>query len=199
MAKVTALMGLILAASATGRAAADDFDDCILSSLKGVNSDAAARMVREACQNKVKAAKDRKLEEEFGTPNTVLLVREPSSFDAVDSARLRNPSEETAVYVEIAFAMPQGKECGPVDSYQVLVYKTHLKPGGVGEFSVPGLWKRATKDGICFFARARRTRPSRWADVSLGQYQPLAASELDAVNWKLGTRYGALPTGSLLP
>ena len=39
-------------------AVAGEFEDCLISSLKGVSSDVAARMVRQACEAKVNAARE---------------------------------------------------------------------------------------------------------------------------------------------
>ena len=87
---------------------ADTYDDCILSGMKGVSGDSAARMVAQACRNKVNEGR-RVKQDSFGstleereyklqtTGNGIAIERHDNGFY---SSRLRNTSTaKTVTYV----------------------------------------------------------------------------------------------------
>lgn len=88
---------------------ADEYDDCILKGMKGVSSDVGARLVAEACRNKVdepKRAKQRAKRERFGSKLNESEYKIGNSYMSSGggyiSLTLQNTSSsKTLTYVEL--------------------------------------------------------------------------------------------------
>lgn len=170
-------------------AASAPLDDCLLTGLKGVNSDAAARMIKQACENKVLAETKQKNMEQYGDSLGVALefVDYRVRGEQVE-VRLKNGSGQTASLVEIGFGTPDAAgKCHTYD--QFFLYRTRIRPDSASDFLAPVARLVAKDHSICVRAEAVRGRPSSWTDVNIGSYEPLTRREVQAINGDLGTAY----------
>lgn len=185
----------VVALIAHGAAGAGEVDDCILNGLKGVSSDAAARIVKQACERKVAAARADRLINKYGAKVDVQLSVEDWNRWASTGLRatLRNTSSLTATLVEVSLSKPdsQGKCTAPPARKEL--YGVKIRPGSNGTFLVRDISSVMDKTGgICIDAIMVRGRQPSTFDVSVGSVEPYSASEIDAINAELGERYATI-------
>jgi hypothetical protein len=191
-------VGLICFAFLSFKSFASDLDNCVLNGLKGVNSDIAARMVRQACENKVNEQRNAELFAKFGDrlddPMDVVTwaaVWQGETLNVL--ATLRNLSSQTALYVELGVATPDEKDKCPYSGgyRKKFLYQVKLKPDSVGTFVVPNgaAYRKRIGGGLCMSANVVRARSPKFTDVSLGTFSPLSDREVLAINSQLNTSY----------
>lgn len=166
-------------------AAAFSYDDCILNGLKGVSGDAAAVLVRKACESKRDAAADareRAIRDEYGDELSLqqlsMLVVESWDRASVPGSiivRVVNHSGQTVRYVRLEAADQISDRCGVVSSH---AYRLNLAPGEVGLLRIP---KRVSSDQLCARISYARAREPSWQDQirRLGSAIPVDASDRD--------------------
>lgn len=184
--------------TATGYAS--ELDDCVLNGLRGVNSDVAARMVKQACENKVSGRLNAEIVEKYGVSiNTDLQVEnwntawQGSTLNVVTT--LRNTTTQTVLYVELGIATPDSNDACPYWGYKKkFLYRVKLKPDAVGTFVIPdgGAYRKKVGGAVCLYGTAVRGRAASFIDVDIGSYEPLAEKEVSAVNAKLNTTYAVV-------
>jgi|GEM_PF-3542248 len=99
---------LLACASAFGapNVLAGAYDDCILSGMKGVSSDAASRMVAKACANKIDEAHDAAVQREFGSALPAQICNLATNYEILPDGRKHirisnNSPSQTITYVEL--------------------------------------------------------------------------------------------------
>lgn len=146
-----------------------DVNDCIINGMKGVSSDVAARLVRVACDQKLKIFKEQestKLAAIYGDTINPELIVPASSFEFVTmrihSLKFTNKTDMTLLYVriEVAPASAPGAPCDP-EKVRIFAYKTTVKPGAAVNLVYP-----AATSSECVVATVARGRTSSWKDVS---------------------------------
>ena len=180
---------------------ASELDDCVLNGLRGVNSDVAARMVKQACESKVNGRLNAELVEKYGASmNTDMQFEnwntawQGSTLNVVTS--LRNTSTQTVLYVELAIGTPEDNDTCLYFRYKKkYLYRVKLKPDSVGTFVIPdgGAYRKKVGGGVCLYGTAVRGRAASFIDVDIGSYEPLSEKEVSAVNAKLNTAYAVPP------
>jgi hypothetical protein len=187
---------------------ASELDDCVLNGLRGVNSDVAARMVKQACESKIGGRQNAELVEKYGAPISADL--EVESWDTAWKsstlnviANLRNNSSQTVLYVVLGVATPNNNDTCPYswEYKRKFLYRVRLKPDSVGAFVIPdgGSYRKKVGGGICLQGTAVRGRAARFIDVDLGSYEPLPDKEVSSVNAKLNTSYAVPPPEPAAP
>lgn len=175
-----------------------ELDNCILSGLRGVNSDAAARMVQKACENKIETQKDSQISSQYGNP--INLEMKLSDWKILIygsqkniSAKFTNNSILTAMYVEISIAASDESGICPESwAYKKFVYEVQIKPERVGTFLLTDVENFINKenDNSCFLGVALRGRPPKLLDSNFTTYTPLSDLEVKIINTKLNSGYG---------
>jgi hypothetical protein len=176
-------------------AVAGEVDDCVLSGLKGVSSDAAARMVKQACESKVAAARKDRLIQKYGEKVYEQMPVEVWNSWASTGLRavLRNASSLTATLVEVSFSKPDSQNNCTAPPAKKELYRVKVKPGSNGTFLVRDVTSVIDKTGaICIDAIMVRGRQPSTFDVSIGSFEPYSANEIDAINEELGERYATI-------
>lgn len=204
--QVTATMKIWCCALALGvhlGAAALDVDDCVLNGLKGVNSDAAARMVRQSCENKVANQRRQQISEKYGEKidEKLAYVKWDTDYNkGLVNVTLKNELLQTVTYAELSISQPLAKgECPYSDSRKHL-YAVKLKPGSSVVLIVPDGKSLVSKNGqICISSRAVRGRAPSVLDVSIGAVSPLSDNQVAALNQDLGERYAVIDSPVYLP
>ena len=182
---------------------AADIDDCVLNGLKGVNSDAAARMVRQACESKVAAARADRVIAKYGMrsyePMEVLTWdRERGGSKAQIS--IRNTSDLTAILLEVALSTPDGQEKCTNSRTRKELYRIKLKPRATGVFVLGDVATVADKKGgLCIDATLVRGREPSAFDFNVGVSEPLSAREVEAINNELKEQYAQIETPKSVP
>lgn len=148
-----------------------DLNDCIISGMKGVSSDVAARQVRYACDQKLRAYKVEQLakfEKEFGELVDSGLAEQAKFFDLAGPGKhsiqisSREPARAlTFVRLEITPATGgPGTSCDPLRA-RVFAYKTLIKPGASVKLVFP-----VVAESNCIAVVSLHARPTAWSDVS---------------------------------
>jgi len=192
--KAWPICGLV-ALIAHGAVGAGGVDDCILNGLKGVSSDAAARMIKQACESKVTAARADRLIKKYGDKVNVQLPVEGWNSWASTGLRavLRNASSLTATLVEVSFSKPDSKNNCTAPPSKKELYRVKIKPGSNGTFLVRDVTSVIDKTGaICIDAIMVRGRQPSTLDVSIGSFEPYSANEIDVINEELGESYATI-------
>lgn len=185
----------VIAFIAHGAVGAGEVDDCILNGLKGVSSDAAARMVKQACESKVAAARADRLIKKYGEKVDVQLSVEGWDRWASTGLRatLRNTSSLTATLVEVSLTKPDSQDKCTAPPARKELYKVKIRPGSNGTFLVRDISSVIDKTGgICIDAIMVRGRQPSALDVSIGSFDPYSTNEIDAINEELGERYAKI-------
>ncbi|MGT2430653.1 hypothetical protein ACU4HD_21900 [Cupriavidus basilensis] len=162
---------LLVAMVCAGPAQAFDMNDCILQGMKGVSSDVAARQIRYACEQKLKAYKlqrSESLSKEFGSAIDKDDL-ELAKFYNVEGPELyslqftnKNPSK-TVRYIRLD-VMPlwgQPKLCDWSKS-RTYAYEVTVKPGAAVSLIYP-----SPVTSNCLIPSLVLARPVSWKDVSL--------------------------------
>jgi len=105
-----AALGVHLGAKAT------DVDDCVLNGLKGVNSDVAARMVRQSCENKVADQRRQKNAAKYGEKIDERLTLSNWDSDYAKNAvkvTVTNDLRQTVTYAELSISLPMSNGSCP--------------------------------------------------------------------------------------
>lgn len=178
-------------------AAALDVDDCVLNGLKGVNSDAAARMVRQSCENKVVNQKRQQLSTKYGGKIDEKLALDNWDVDYANKTvkvTVRNDLQQTVTYAELSISSPMGNGSCPYPVNRKHLYAVKIKPGSRVVLVVPGGTSLISKDGrtSCIFVYAVRGREPSMLDVSVGAVEPLTDNQLAVVNQDLNERYASI-------
>jgi hypothetical protein len=171
---------ITLALSSTAGAAAFSYNDCILDGLKGVASDAAARMVREACMSKSKEdtarqrAKDQEaatrqsnaLKDEYGANiSTDLMILDKSyKHESNGSSSVGISNKAVADHTTITYVMLLVDTGGCWGSGQAYSYKLVLSPGTSTRLRFP---HPGTEEKLCLSIIEAKGRPSSWRDIIL--------------------------------
>jgi hypothetical protein len=185
----------VIALIAHGAAGAGEVDDCVLNGLKGVSSDAAARMVKQACESKVASARADRLNGKYGEKVNFSLSVESWNRWASNGLRatLRNTSSLTATLVEVSFSKPDSQDNCTAPPTKKELYRVKIRPGSNGNFMVRDVTSVMDKTGgICIDAIMVRGRQPSSFDVSIGSFEPYSANEIDAINDELGERYATI-------
>jgi hypothetical protein len=175
-------------------AAALDVDDCVLNGLKGVNSDAAARMVRQSCENKVASQKRQQILAKYGEGIDANLTHVQWDHYASDDLKvtLKNELPKTVTYVELSISKPKPNGECPYPVSRKYLYEVRAKPGSRLALIVPNGAALVSKEGnLCTTSKALRGREPNILDVSIGAVMPLSDSQLDSINRALDERYAA--------
>lgn len=133
---------LCLAVLAAPGHANESVDDCILRSMQGVQSNAAAHMIREACRNKAEEAKQRPVRARWGDPHTgELPIELDDSNQHTLVWKVSNNTAKTVTILTIAYAETRGSQ-GCANFYPKRhVFKVAMKPGKSGTFVTP-VWPK---------------------------------------------------------
>ncbi|MCX7168150.1 MAG: hypothetical protein NTV11_18005 [Rhodocyclales bacterium] len=171
----------IICLSITFGAYAGEYDDCVLTGLKGVSSDAGAKLVAQACKNKINEVRQSR-RSNFGTD----LAAGEYAFNPTDSVQrhddglvsqtlVNKTSQKTITYVALTVGdgvKPAAIEKGKVfdvDDYirtakpaSVFYYKVAIRPGKSIRLKFP-----LPKSGA-FYTEVTTVlgRESKWADAA---------------------------------
>lgn len=173
-------------------AAALDVDDCVLNGLKGVNSDAAARMVRQSCESKVASQKRQQILAKYGEGINSNLTHVEWNYYANDDLKvtLKNDLSKTVIYAELSISKPKPNGECPYPVSRKHLYEVKAKPGSRLVLIVPGGAAFVSKEGrLCTSSTALRGREPSVLDVSIGASSPLTDSQVASVNSVLNERY----------
>lgn len=135
----TLSIGLALSGSALYAAPPFDLNDCIIAGMRGVSSDAAARQIRYACDQKAKMDKQLREEEQvkvFGEDVEVELAELAKHYE-VESAGLNSivvknkSAEQTLTYLRLSVTPVKvgAPELCDFDKTRTYAYKVVIKPG----------------------------------------------------------------------
>lgn len=149
------------------------YEDCLLQGLKGVSSDAAARIIQEACNNKktiLTRETDKKINEEWGDETSTSILEEVAKTYSAESEgnasiEFKNISTENGKIISYIELSVRGVDASGFCSFaleKVYSYKSTLKQNSTIKLIFP----RAT-DTICSDVTAVRTKASKWSDFSL--------------------------------
>ncbi len=185
-------------------ASALDLDDCVLNGLKGVNSDAAARMVRQSCENKAVNQKRQQLSTRYGDKIDEKLTLSNWDSDYTNKTvkvTVKNDLQQTVTYAELSISAPMANGSCPYPENQKHLYAVKLKPGSRVVLVVPGGTSFISKDGrsSCIVVSAVRGREPSMLDLSVGAVDPLTDNQLAAVNRDLNERYAVIDSPLFLP
>lgn len=171
---------LLLGAAATG-AQAFDYNDCIINGMKGVQSDQAARLVRDACRQKQQdqlAAKRQKFVDKFGALTSSGEAAVSDQFYVASAHQhdvtLTNQSKDktlTLIRLMVSPSDSTGQWCEPSKAVEHW-YELALLPGKTIRLRYP---PPATTN-YCFNGDNVHARPSTWTDNKSffsGTAQPL--------------------------
>ncbi len=175
---------------------AGELEDCLLSSLKGVSSDAAARMVRQACESKVTASRAERLIAKHGEKtSTALTVTDWAKWGSMGPHTvIRNTSSLTALLVEVSLSKPDSKGNCTESAARKELYRVKIKPGSSGTLLFGDVDALVSKTGgICIDAVMVRGRQPSAFDFSIGAFEPLSPGEIEMVNDELNERYAQIP------
>lgn len=174
---------------------AEDLDTCLINGLKGVSSDMAAKMVRQACENRVGAQRKQQLAAKYGERVDVELDHMQTVYDRAISASkvtfaVKNNSQQTVLYAELGMSAPTGKGDCPWTHTRKWLYQVKIKPDATALLVVPDGASLFDKAGrTCMTARAVRAREPSLLDISFGVVEPLSDRQVEVVNQELGERY----------
>lgn len=181
---------LLTSASATR---AGPLEDCVLAGLRGVQSDVAARMVKQACETKARDEKSARNARIYGN-----VIREPLTIEAIQhgpagvALRVRNETTLTITYVEAKWSKATAAgQCSPSFD-EKSVYQTELKPGVSVQLRLPSAASFKSADKLCAVATALHGRPKSWTDSGPLVYDALPREQVATMNAELGTTYGEL-------
>ena len=158
------------------------YADCLLAGLRGVGSDAAASMVKRACEQKQheqKALAEDELRIRYGDELSYERLQQivVSGWQRVDPTtghvRLTNNLELTLTYSRIRVGY--AAEGGACKDERAFAYESPISPGALAAVALP-LPNYAT--GLCVRVVYGRARPLTWRDqlfASWGAARPLAA------------------------
>lgn len=187
-------MRYILIAVATGlistpyQAWAFSLNDCLLTGLKGVSSDTAARLVQKACEDKQRehhkntiSALKKKFGEEVDTKEISTSNRFKVESNDILSIEITNTlsfPERTLTYVTllVATAAAKGQPCD-TSKAKKHSYDLTLKRGSSVRLAFPSNAK-----WICTAIATARARPTIWNDFSISNpiepldHDPFAAN-----------------------
>ena len=159
--------------------------DCIINGMKGVSSDAAASMIRTACENRASALKrDRDLQNqrEYGTSvaeNAIEVTpsrRAGSVADRLVVSNVRGRPDAVITYVSFnVSSMTKGGQCYGEDMR--LAYKMSLPSNSSVQLQIPAFYP-AESPGVCAKIVEVKAKPSTWSDsmrslTSIGEIAPL--------------------------
>lgn len=171
-------------------------DDCVLNGLKGVNSDAAARMVRQSCENKVANQRKQQISEKYGEKidEKLAYIKWDSDYaNGVVKVTFKNELLQTVTYAELSISQPQANGDCPYSDTRKHLYEVKVKPRSSVVLIVPDGTSLVSKDGrICISSRAVRGRAPSLLDVSIGAVSPLPDNQVAAVNQDLSERYAII-------
>lgn len=178
-------------------AVAMDVDDCVLNGLKGVNSDAAARMVRQSCESKVANQRRQQLSAKYGGKIYEKLTLSNWDTDYANSSvkvTVNNDLQQTVTYAELSISPPMANGSCPYPETRKHLYAVKIKPGSRVVLVVPGGTSLISKDGrtSCIFVNAVRGREPSMLDISVGAVEPLTDNQLSVVNQDLNERYATI-------
>lgn len=157
------------------------YDDCILQGLKGVSSDAAARIIRQSCENKrteFHRQADKKINDEYGADDNTSILEDYSKGYSLQSGgyasneykNISNDQSKLISYVKLAVqAIDKNGYCD-YSTTKYYSYKTSIKPGATASlfFKVP------SSKSICINVTAVKTKPYKWNEFSLtSSFKPL--------------------------
>lgn len=163
------------------------YDDCVLQGLKGVSSDAAARMIRQSCENKrteFTRQKDKKNNEEYGVDDRTSILEDHSKGYSLEpngyiSSEYKNTSKDDTKWISYVRLSVQATNKDGYCDYSTIKYysyKTSIKPGAISRF----FFKAPSSKSICFDVSAVRTKPYKWSDFSLSSsFKPLDKDPLN--------------------
>lgn len=168
----------------SGAALADTYDDCVLNGMKGVSSDAAARLVAQSCRNKIAEAKRAKVaafgsalsENEFtyvtgkgsvqnhedGYFSQVL--KNTSSFKSITYVALNVKDGDYYDYKEKGsgiFTDFEGRTKWENERSRTYFYKLSLKPGN----EVRLMFRKPHTDSFYAEVTTVLGRESKWTDT----------------------------------
>ena len=142
-----------------------DVNECILQGMKGVNSDAAARGVYLACQQKLTAL-ERERQEAFAkesgeavAPSIVTLDQhfvERPGFNSM--AAMNRSADKVVTYIRISVTTSENGKCDGLMQYMApdYAYQVIIPPGETVRLVYPA--------GDCIDVELVYARPRKWAD-----------------------------------
>ena len=157
------------------------YDDCVLQGLKGVSSDAAARMIRQSCENKrtdFYRQADKKINDEYGVDDSTSILDDYSKSYSLESGgyasnEYKNISQDDTKlisYVKLSVQATDKNGYCDYSSTKYYSYKTSIKPGSNGSF----FFKAPSSKSICLKVASVRTKPYKWSEFSLSSsFKPL--------------------------
>ncbi len=180
-----------------------EIDDCIISGLKGVSSDSAARMIKQSCENKIKNKKKQENLDEYGGNVYEELEFVNWVYDGADLKMLfKNNSNLSATLIKINVSEPKddGKCPYPSEEGNTFFYKVVIKPKSEGKFTSPisNLIQKETKN-LCLNAVALLGRDPKWSDYQYGRAKPLKINDLKTIDSVLGTNFSIIPAPKVVP
>lgn len=185
-------------------AVALDMDDCVLNGLKGVNSDAAASMVRQSCEYKVANQRRQQLSTRYGDKIDEKLTLSNWDSDYANKTvkvTVKNDLQQTVTYAELSITAPMANGSCPYPDNRKHLYAIKLKPESKVVLVVPGGNSLISKDGrsSCISVIAVRGREPSILDVSVGAVEPLTDNQLAVVNRDLNERYATIDSPLFVP
>lgn len=163
------LLGLAMSVDA---ATAFNLNDCIINGMKGISSDAAARQIRYACDQKhkeYKSERTEKLLKDFGEVVDVDILEaskfyspEGPGFYSIEYTNRSGEKTITFLRMEVTPAPAgPGTDCD-TNKRRVYAYKLLVKPRASIKLMYP-----STTSSNCLTPTIVLARPPSWKDVSL--------------------------------
>lgn len=163
-------------------------NDCILEGMKGISSDAAARAVTKACEEKREDARQKSiaaLTKEYGEPIDPSLVAKAKNYSAESSGKasiqITNHAlspERTIRYVNLSVSPTDANgHCNPWDK-KTYAYKLMLPPSSSTQltFPMPGFGGSS----VCTEIITARAALKTWKDISIaGAANPMEKDPFD--------------------
>lgn len=174
-----------------GLCSASEVDDCVLVGLKGVNSDVAARMVREACERKISEKSQRENYQKYGEivrhemQVVSLDVKKVEAGDYRALVTVENPTSNTALLVRLQLWSVYkflGEDCSASKGKDIYLsmYKVKIKPAQQADFIAEKL-RMFPGDMFCAKATIFRSREPSSFDFSFGRYNVMTQAEFEDV------------------
>lgn len=178
----------------TAHAQTQSIEDCILNGLKGVNSDAAARMVREACKEKISKEKNSQIVKKYGILKFEEIETQGWETTGTNNIRLyiTNTTDQTVTTVAVTATEVTSNYCNFYDKSKAITYfyRFTLKPNSKGVIDAP-ISTFLKEDRLCVTVETVLRRPEKISDTRLFQQSgaEISLAEIKTLEQQLRTKF----------
>lgn len=183
------MLAVILMTAAISANAESSLDNCIIEGMRGVSSDAAAVMIKQACERKTRET----IYDEHGAIEAQELKVEAYAIeDSILVVQVKNTTRNTVTLISLDAGTPDASAGCPSTSSARFVFKAKVKPSSSIKVRVPAP-KMVSGGRVCLTAYSRLARAMRWNDFVVGTQDPITPAEYEmlvkAYSMKLGYRF----------